>query len=102
MRAIAMSLLFIAAAGSSLLAGRILLTDEPKPTATFQGRFGFVNSVAFSADGKTLASGGQYQTITLWEIPGGKEQATLGLRAKAHVYSVALDFFRNKVCVRFR
>jgi WD40 repeat protein len=33
--------------------------------------------VAFSPDGKTLASGSADHTIKLWEVATGKEQATL-------------------------
>jgi WD40 repeat protein len=32
-----------------------------------------VNSVAFSPDGKTLASGSLDQTVRLWEVATGKE-----------------------------
>ena len=33
--------------------------------------------MAFSPDGKTLASGSHDQCIKLWEVETGKEQATL-------------------------
>ena len=36
-----------------------------------------MTSVAFSPDGKTLASGSEDQTIKLWDVATGKEQATL-------------------------
>ena len=36
-----------------------------------------VTSVAFSPDGKTLASGSADKTIKLWDVATGKEQATL-------------------------
>jgi RNA polymerase sigma factor (sigma-70 family) len=42
-----------------------------------------VYSVAFSPDGKTLASG-SYQTIKLWDVTTGKEKATL----KGHTHNV--------------
>jgi WD40 repeat protein len=49
-----------------------------------------VYAVAFSPDGKTLASGSWDQTIKLWEAATGKERATL----KGHtdnVYAVAFS-----------
>ncbi|MBG1266854.1 WD40 repeat domain-containing protein, partial [Nostoc sp. WHI] len=42
-----------------------------------QGHDGFVRSVSFSADGKTLASGSDDNTIKLWNLETGKEIRTL-------------------------
>ncbi|MEH2441116.1 nSTAND1 domain-containing NTPase [Nostoc sp.] len=50
-----------------------------------QGHDGFVRSVSFSADGKTLASGSDDNTIKLWNLETGKEIRTL----KGHNSSVS-------------
>ena len=44
---------------------------------TLQGHAGAVWSVAFSPDGKTLASGSSDQTVHLWEVSSGQCLKTL-------------------------
>ena len=48
-----------------------------KEQATLKGHTDCVHSVAFSPDGKTLASGSDDKTIKLWDVATGKELATL-------------------------
>src|SRR6187200_1550308 len=64
-----------------------LSAQEPKPKATFEGHTNFVRSLAYSPDGKTLASGSEDETIKLWDVKTKKEQATLKGHA-AGVWSV--------------
>jgi hypothetical protein len=56
--------------------------------ATLRGHKGWVYSVAFAPDGKTLASGSTDGTVKLWEVGTGRELATLTGHARV-VRSVA-------------
>src|SRR5262245_59609092 len=58
--------------------------QEPKLRATLKGHTESVQSVAFSPDGKTLASASGDKSIKLWDVATGKQQATL----KGHTESV--------------
>src|SRR6476659_3527098 len=54
-----------------------LSAQEPKLRATLQGHTNPVVSVAYSPDGKTLASASYDGTLKLWDVTTGKERATL-------------------------
>jgi WD40 repeat protein/tRNA A-37 threonylcarbamoyl transferase component Bud32 len=73
------------------LPGEIKLWDSVtgQERASLKGHTGFVNSVAFSPDGKTLASASVDHTIKLWDIETGQERATL----KGHTNSVRCVVF---------
>ncbi|MFG3818211.1 WD40 repeat domain-containing protein, partial [Limnothrix redekei] len=45
--------------------------------ATLQGHSGWVLSVSWSPDGKTLATGSFDKTVKLWNVASGQEIATL-------------------------
>jgi WD40 repeat protein len=51
---------------------------------TIEGRFSSINSIAFSPDGKVLASGSNNKTIWLWDTVTGAALQTL----EGHLLSV--------------
>lgn len=52
---------------------------------------GLLNCVAFSPDGKTLASGSQDSEIILWDIPTAQRRLSLTTQHTGAVYSVAFS-----------
>ena len=65
-------------------------------TLTLRGHTSYVHSVAFSADGKRLASASQDQKVKVWDATSGQETLTL----KGHtgyVTSVAFSADGNRL-----
>ncbi|HEV7508563.1 MAG TPA: WD40 repeat domain-containing protein [Thermoanaerobaculia bacterium] len=58
--------------------------DSGKPLAVLNGHRGPVRSVAFSPDGKQLASVGEDETLILWDVAGRKPLVTATTR-KDHI-----------------
>ncbi len=54
-----------------------LAQQQVKPTATYKGHVASASAVAFSPDGKLLASGSDDQSIILWELAQGKPRFVL-------------------------
>ena len=52
---------------------------------------GLLTCIAFSPDGKTLASGGQNSEIILWDIPTAQRRLSLTTQHTGAVYSVAFS-----------
>jgi WD40 repeat protein len=59
------------------LAGMAVSAQEPQLRATLQGHTNEVVFVAYSPDGKTLASASYDSTLKLWDVTTGKERTTL-------------------------
>ncbi|HEV8587834.1 MAG TPA: caspase family protein [Pyrinomonadaceae bacterium] len=57
---------------------------------SLSGHSSGVNSIAFSPDGKMLASGSDDKTVTLWDVAKGKELVTLSGHTN-DIYSVAFS-----------
>jgi WD40 repeat protein len=58
--------------------------------SSLQGHAGTVLSVAFSPDGRTLASGSDDSTVKLWDMKSLQELATL-IRHKGSIYTLAFS-----------
>jgi WD40 repeat protein len=71
-----------------MVAAAVHAVDPPKEKTTLKGHKELVFSVAFSSDGKLLASSSADSSVKIWDVPAGKEQTTLNGHLGA-VFSVA-------------
>src|SRR5205823_9264822 len=85
------------ASGVSGVAGEIRLyavgpdgKPGPQPAHVLTGHPDLIQDLAFSPDGKTLASCGYDKLIKLWDVPSGKEVRTLREHSDS-VYAVAFS-----------
>lgn len=67
-----------------ITSGVLAAPPAPQPVRTFAGHADSVRSVAFSRDGKTLASGSFDKTAKLWNVDSGELLGTLRGHGNAH------------------
>ena len=80
-----------------LLDDTVMLWDVTTRTniATLEGHRGWVNSVSFSPDGTTLASGSGDDTVKLWDVATGTNIATLRGHTDWGQFSVVFTRWHN-------
>ena len=76
---------------ASLAVIYLTLTPRTSPVRTLLGHTGWVESVAFSPDGRILASGSDDRTIKLWRVSDGHLIQTLSQDSSGGVTSVAFS-----------
>ncbi len=88
---VARKLFFVSLVLASLvgLCASSLSGADPKNIAILTDHVAQVNSLAFSPDGKTLASGSRDKTVILWDVGIGKPRHTISVEQA--VYSVAFS-----------
>jgi len=78
------------ATGTRVGAVRVFDARNLKSVVTTQGHDGWVTSLAFSSDGKLLASAGSDNTVKIWDVSDGDGKEVTTLKGNAgNVYAVA-------------
>lgn len=76
--------------------------QEPQPLSTLDGHRGVIAKIAFSPDGKTLASASSDGTVKLWNFAARREIATLTVEGQRSLNTVVFSPDGNTIATAGR